>query len=50
MFVADILDIVQDIRPKKNISEIGSVPLLEWNRGNGELNCGGPLELATNSI
>jgi len=43
MFVTDIVDVVQRLSPKKNISEIGAVPVLEWNGGNGELNCGGPV-------
>ena len=38
--VADIVDIVQRIRPKKNISEFGFIPVLEWNGANEKLNCG----------
>jgi len=29
--VADIVDVIQHLIPKKNTSEIGSVPVLEWN-------------------
>jgi len=43
MFVADNVEVVQRLSPKKNISETGAVPVLEWNGGNGELNCGGPV-------
>jgi hypothetical protein len=50
MFVCDIVDLVQLLSPKKNISEIRSVPVLEWNGGKESLTVVGPSELETSSF
>jgi hypothetical protein len=32
IYVANIVDVIQRLSPKKNTSEIGSVPVLECNK------------------
>ena len=50
MFVCDIVDFAQHLSPKQNISEIGNVPVLEWNGGEENLTVVGPLEHETSSF